>query len=51
MNPTIQPNEPLEPYEQQLAIKVPTDDSLPAAQVIAELTQDADEPFAPRFIP
>ena len=49
MNPTTQPNEPQEPYE--LAIKAPTDDSLPAAQVIAELTHDSGETFAPRFIP
>ena len=49
MNPTTQPNEPQETYE--LVIKVPADDSLPAAQVLAEQSQDADETFAPRFIP
>jgi hypothetical protein len=49
MNPTTQPNETPEPYE--LTIKAPTDDSLPAAQVLAELTQDADGLPAPRFIP
>ena len=49
MKPTTQPNNPPEPFE--LAIKAPTEDSLPAAQVIAELTQDAGEPFAPLFIP
>lgn len=49
MNPTTQPSEPQEPYE--LAIKAPTDDSLPAAQVLAEQSQDAGETFAPRFIP
>ena len=49
MNPMPQPNEPQETYE--LAIKAPTDDSLPAAQVLAEQTHDADEHLAPRFIP
>ena len=49
MNPATQMNEPQETFE--LVIKAPIDDSLPAAQVIAELTQDADESFAPRFIP
>jgi hypothetical protein len=49
MNLAPQPNEPQEPYE--LAIKAPTDDSLPAAQVLAEQAQDADEPFAPCYIP
>ena len=49
MNPATQSNEPQEMYE--LAIKAPTDDSLPAAQVLAEQAKDADEHLAPRFIP
>ena len=51
MNPTTQPNELHEPYEQELAIKAPTDDSLPAAQVLAEQSNDVEQPVAPRFIP
>ena len=49
MNSATQPNEPQETFE--LAIKVPTDDSLPAAQVLADQSQNAGETFAPRFIP
>jgi len=51
MNPVPQPNEPQEIHVQELAIKAPTDDSLPAAQVLAEQAKDADECLAPRYIP
>jgi hypothetical protein len=49
MNPATKSNEPQETFE--LAIKAPTEDSLPAAQVFAEQTYTADELYAPRFIP
>jgi hypothetical protein len=40
-----------EVYKPEVEIKVPTDRSLPAAQVIAEQSKNADEHLAPRFIP
>ena len=51
MNPPSQPNELQEIYLQESELEKLADDSLPAAQVIAEQTVDAEERLAPRFIP
>jgi hypothetical protein len=40
-----------EVYMPEVEIKVPTDRSLPAAQVIAEQSREVKEHLAPRFIP
>jgi len=52
MDNMIEP-EPLEINLQERAIETLTDNSLPAAQVIEELTNEADaaRSYAPRFIP
>jgi hypothetical protein len=52
MNPTPQPD-PQEINLQERAIETLTDDSLPAAQIIEEQSNDADATRnnAPRFIP
>jgi hypothetical protein len=50
MENTIEP-EPLEINLQERAIETLNDDSLPAAQVIEELTHEAVQNYAPRFIP
>lgn len=53
MNPSSQPTELQEVHLQEADIKALNNTSLPAAQVIAEQTQDqdAEEPLAPRFVP
>ena len=58
MNPSSQPNELQEVYLQEadtsvavLWIKILNDTSLPAGQVIAEGSEDAEDHLAPRFIP
>lgn len=51
MNPMSQPNELQEVQLQEAELKRLNDTSLPAAQVIAEQSKDAEEHFAPRFIP
>ncbi len=53
MNLSPQPNELQEVYLQEADIKNLNDDSLPATEVIADQSQDAQakEPLAPRFIP
>jgi hypothetical protein len=53
MNPSSQPNELQEVSLQEADIKNLNDDSLPAAEVIADQSQDtqAKELLAPRFIP
>ena len=50
MNNTIE-SEPLETNLQERIIETLTDNSLPAAQVIEELTNEAVQSYAPRFIP
>ena len=50
MNPTPQP-EPQEINLQERAVETLTDHSLPAAQVIEEQNNDAEQNNAPRFIP
>jgi len=44
-------NDLKEVYMLEVEIKVPTDRSLPAWQVIAEQSQDIKEYLAPRFVP
>ena len=53
VNPSSQPNELQEVHLQEADIKALNETSLPAAQVIAEQTQEQalEEPLAPRFIP
>ena len=51
MNPSSQPNELQEVHLQEADIKTLNETSLPAGQVIAEQTTDAEEPLAPRFVP
>ncbi len=51
MDPEPDANELEEVYMPDVEIKVPTDRSLPAGQVIAEQSQDIREYLAPRFIP
>jgi hypothetical protein len=51
MNSESEANELEEVYMPEVEIKVPTDRSLPAGQVIAEQSQDVREHLAPRFIP
>lgn len=51
MNPSSAPKELQEVYLQESDLKTINDTSLPAAQVIAEQNEDAEEHLAPRFIP
>lgn len=51
MNSESETKELKEVYMPEVEIKVPEDRSLPAGQVIAELSQDVREYLAPRFIP
>ncbi len=51
MNPSSPPNELQEVHLQEADIQVLNDTSLPAGQVIAEQSEEAEEPLAPRFIP
>jgi hypothetical protein len=51
MDSESQVDELEEVYMSEVEIKVPTDRSLPAEQVIAEQGQDVKEQLAPRFIP
>ncbi len=52
MNPSSQPNELQEVHLQEADLKVLNDTSLPAGQVIAEQSEQAEEePLAPRFVP
>jgi hypothetical protein len=51
MNPSSDPNELQEVSLQKEDLKAINDMSLPAAQVIAEQSEDAEEHLAPRFIP
>jgi hypothetical protein len=53
MDPASQPNELQEVYLKEADIKNLNDDSLPAAEIIADQSQDAqaEAPLAPRFIP
>ena len=46
-----QTDELKEVYLQELEVKVPTDSSLPAGQVIVEQSQDVKEHLTPRFVP
>ena len=50
MNATPQ-SEPQETNVQERPIEALTDESLPAAQVIAAQNDKTEEKFAPRFIP
>jgi hypothetical protein len=50
MDPMPQP-EPQETNLQERAVETLTDNSLPAAQVIEEQKNDAEQNSAPRFIP
>jgi hypothetical protein len=50
MEPTPRP-EPQETNLQERAVETLTDNSLPAAQVIEEQNNDAEQNNAPRFIP
>ena len=51
MNPSFEPNPLQEASLQEADLKTINDTSLPAAQVIAEQNEDAEEHLAPRFIP
>jgi len=51
MNPSPPPNELQEVHLQDAGLKTLNDTSLPAGQVIAEQSEDAQENLAPRFIP
>jgi len=51
MNPSSRPEELQEVYLQEADIKILSDTSLPAGQVIAEQSEAAEESLAPRFIP
>jgi hypothetical protein len=51
MNPSSEPNELQEIHLQEADLKTINDTSLPAGQVIAEQSEDAEEHLAPRFIP
>jgi len=51
MNPSSEPNELQEVYLQEADLKTINDMSLPAGQVIAEQSKDAEEHLAPHFIP
>jgi hypothetical protein len=48
---TLPQSEQQEIHLQERAAEMPTDDSLPAAQVIEEQCNDAERNSAPRFIP
>jgi len=50
MNTTSQP-EPQEIHLQERAAETLTDHSLPAAQVIEDQNNDAEQNSAPRFVP
>ncbi|HMU92481.1 MAG TPA: hypothetical protein PKE35_08415 [Anaerolineales bacterium] len=50
MNPVTEQDEQTT-YMQERAIETPTDDSLPAAQVIEEQNKEAEQNYTPRFIP
>jgi hypothetical protein len=51
MNPSSEPNELQEVHLQEADLKTINDTSLPAGQVIAEQSEDAEEHLTPRFIP
>ena len=51
MNPSTQPNELQEIQLQEIDVKNINATSLPAGEVIAEQSQEADEPLTPRFVP
>ena len=51
MDSESEANDLEEVYKPEVEIKVPTDCSLPAGQVITEQSQDVKEYLAPRFIP
>ena len=51
MDNAIPQPESQEIHLQECAIQTPTDDSLPAAQVITEQEDEAEQRHAPRFIP
>jgi hypothetical protein len=51
MNPDSEANQLEEVFVPEVEIKVPTDRSLPAEQVIAEQSQDVKEHLTPRFVP
>ncbi len=51
MNPPSPPNELQEVQLQEADLKSLNDTSLPAEQVLAEQSEDAEEHLAPRFIP
>ncbi|HSK89332.1 MAG TPA: hypothetical protein VK880_13295 [Anaerolineales bacterium] len=51
MNPPSPPNELQEVNLQDAELKRLNDTCLPAGQVIAEQSQDAEEHLAPRYIP
>jgi hypothetical protein len=51
MNPSSEPNPLQEVYLQEADLKTINDMSRPAAQVIAEQNEEAEEHLSPRFIP
>jgi hypothetical protein len=51
VKPSSQANELQEVYLQEAELEMLNDTSLPAGQVIAEQSTDAEEHLAPRFVP
>jgi hypothetical protein len=51
MNPVSPPNELQEVHLQEADLKTLNETSLPAGEVIAEQSKEADEPLTPRFVP